>query len=74
MRSRALFIVFMSLACTRDSETLDVASSHVDALTQPTPPPEPIGLYGEWLRVAPRALAGDTLRLSPDSTAFGVIP
>jgi hypothetical protein len=74
MRSRALFIVFMSLACTRDSETLDVASSHVDTLTQPTPPPEPIGLYGEWLRVAPRALAGDTLRLSPDSTAFGVIP
>jgi hypothetical protein len=39
-----------------------------------TPPRPPIGLYGDWVHVAPEALRGDTLRLRADSTADGLIP
>lgn len=34
----------------------------------------PIGLVGEWVRLAPKAFAGDTLTLREDSTASGVMP
>lgn len=36
-------------------------------------PRPPVGLYGQWIQVAPQARAGDTLRLNADSTARGVI-
>jgi hypothetical protein len=74
MRFGALFISLLVLACSRDAEQAHVATSAPDTLAPPAPPPAPVGLYGDWLRVAPPALAGDTLRLSADSTAAGVVP
>ena len=38
------------------------------------PPRPPVGLYGDWVHIAPEALRGDTLRLRADSTADGLIP
>ena len=34
----------------------------------------PVGLLGEWITTAPRALRGDTLVLRADSSARGIIP
>jgi hypothetical protein len=73
MRLLVFFIVLWTLACAGNTESGDVAEAVADTLA-PQPPPSPIGLYGDWLRVAPPALAGDTLRLAADSTAAGVIP
>jgi hypothetical protein len=39
-----------------------------------TPPRASIGLYGDWVHIAPEALRGDTLRLRADSTADGLVP
>jgi hypothetical protein len=74
MRFGALFISLLVLACSSDAEQAHVATSAPDTLASLAPPPAPVGLYGEWLRVAPPALAGDTLRLAADSTASGVVP
>ncbi len=73
MRLSVLVIALLAFACTGNTDSVDVANAVADTLA-PQPPPAPIGLYGDWLRVAPPALAGDTLRLSADSTAAGVIP
>jgi hypothetical protein len=74
MRFGALFITLLALGCSGDAEQVHLATTATDTLDLPAPPPAPVGLYGEWLRVAPSDLAGDTLRLSADSTAAGVIP
>jgi hypothetical protein len=74
MRFGAIFLSLLVLACSSDAEQAHVATSAPDTLASLAPPPAPVGLYGEWLRVAPPALAGDTLRLAADSTASGVVP
>jgi hypothetical protein len=39
----------------------------------PEPPRPPVGFIGDWVRLTPRRLQGDTLSLRADSTADGVI-
>lgn len=63
MRRTVFSIALWTLACTGNADSVNVAEAVADTLAS-QPPPSPIGLYGEWLRVAPPALAGDTLRLS----------
>lgn len=44
-----------------------------EPLRPPDPPRPSVGLVGEWVRLTPRRLRGDTLRLRADSTADGMI-
>jgi hypothetical protein len=39
----------------------------------PDAPRPPVGLVGEWVRLSPQRLRGDTLRLRTDSSADGLI-
>jgi hypothetical protein len=75
MKASVLLLAALAVACAGDTEEVDLATNAAgDTLAKPTPPPAPIGLYGEWLRVSPPQFAGDTLRLAPDSTAAAIIP
>jgi hypothetical protein len=66
MRYRILIVAACLSGCNGKEEPR-VAEAAV------TPRP-PVGLYGDWVHVAPAALRGDTLSLRPDSTARGLIP
>jgi len=41
---------------------------------RPSPARLPVGLLGDWVRIAPTSLRGDTLTLRADSSASGIIP
>jgi hypothetical protein len=63
---RCILAVAMLLVACVDKE-----SAPKVALPAPRPP---LGLIGDWVRVAPQSLRGDTLSLRADSTARGLIP
>lgn len=61
---RMLLITILAVvACARDVPPPPVATAR-----------PAVGLVGDWLRVAPDSLRGDTLILRADSTALGVVP
>ncbi len=64
VRTLLLLGACLVMACTRD----------VPPKPLPPTPRSSVGLVGDWLRVAPTSLRGDTLTLRPDSTALGIIP
>ena len=41
---------------------------------KPPPPRVPVGLVGDWIRIAPAHLRGYTLTLRADSSAVGIVP
>ena len=58
------------------ASTLSLLASCAETPAPPRPPELPrvsVGLVGEWVRLTPRRLRGDTLRLRADSSADGVI-
>lgn len=63
------WIVLALLAACRGSEQ---TVAEKDSL--PPIPRVPIAFVGNWLRVAPARLRGDTIQLLADSSARGVIP
>jgi len=58
----------LALATCRAGEPARTSSS------EPLKPQPALALVGNWLRVAPEHLKGDTLRLRADSSAEGIIP
>jgi hypothetical protein len=67
MRRAIVSVLAFSIAC-RGETPVPVRSATNDA------PRVPVGLMGDWIRIAPAEFAGDTLSLRPDSTATGLIP
>jgi hypothetical protein len=54
--------------------TLTIACRDAPKPTKPPSGRPPVGLVGDWVRIAPTSLRGDTLTLRADSSAAGVIP
>ena len=72
MRRTQIFAAALLFACSSEPEGSTVATL-ADTLASLGPPP-PIALYGDWVRVRTPLQPGDTLRLTADSTAQGIIP
>ena len=64
MRMLLPFVAGLAMACTRD----------VPPKARKPSPRSAVGLVGDWVRVAPTSLRGDTLTFRADSTAFGIVP
>ena len=64
MRMLLLFAAGLAMACTRDVPPAPLEPA----------PRSAVGLVGDWVRIAPTSLRGDTLTLRVDSTALGIVP
>jgi hypothetical protein len=65
MTRSGLWLAVLLVACTKEP---------VEEAAEPFVPTPPVAFLGDWIRIAPAAIRGDTLRLRADSTADGVIP